>query len=109
MIWPKEVTLMSRTQPSGPLCLWQCFWIKSGSDHDDQIQQIPKEKKSCGYPQNKNLQISTMSERQKSELFGSSYSFTGYILQNGNVVGRSKGPIPIIPIQSWEWSKDVSA
>ena len=25
MIWPKEVTLVSRTQPSGPLCLWQCF------------------------------------------------------------------------------------
>ena len=23
-IWPK-VTLVSRTQPSGPLCLWQCF------------------------------------------------------------------------------------
>ena len=22
---PKEVTLVSRTQPSGPLCLWQCF------------------------------------------------------------------------------------
>ena len=21
----KEVTLVSRTQPSGPLCLWQCF------------------------------------------------------------------------------------
>ena len=26
MIWPKEVTLLSRTQPSGLLCLWQCFW-----------------------------------------------------------------------------------
>ena len=25
MIWPKEVTLVSRTQPSGPLCLWQRF------------------------------------------------------------------------------------
>ena len=25
MIWPKEVTLVTRTQPSGPLCLWQCF------------------------------------------------------------------------------------
>ena len=25
VIWPKEVTLISRTQPSGPLCLWQCF------------------------------------------------------------------------------------
>ena len=22
---PKEVTLVSRTQPSGPLCLWQCL------------------------------------------------------------------------------------
>ena len=27
MIWPKEVTLVSRTQPSGPLCLWQCFKV----------------------------------------------------------------------------------
>jgi len=25
VIWPKEVTLVSRTQPSGPLCLWQCL------------------------------------------------------------------------------------
>ena len=25
MIWPKEVTMVSRTQPSGPLCLWQCL------------------------------------------------------------------------------------
>ena len=25
VIWPIEVTLVSRTQPSGPLCLWQCF------------------------------------------------------------------------------------
>ena len=25
-IWPKEVPLASRTQPSGPLCLWQCFY-----------------------------------------------------------------------------------
>ena len=28
MIWPKEVTLVSRTQPSGPLCLWQCLNLK---------------------------------------------------------------------------------
>ena len=27
VIWPKEVTLVSRTQPSGPLCLWQCFFL----------------------------------------------------------------------------------
>ena len=25
VIWPKEVTLATRTQPSGPLCLWQCL------------------------------------------------------------------------------------
>ena len=27
--WPQEVTLLRWTQPSGPLCLWQCFdiWI----------------------------------------------------------------------------------
>ena len=25
MIWPQEVTLIRWTQPSGPLCLWQCF------------------------------------------------------------------------------------
>ena len=28
--WPKEVTLVTRTQPSGPLCLWQCFNIYTG-------------------------------------------------------------------------------
>ena len=28
MIWPKEVNLVSKTQPSGPLCLWQCFHFK---------------------------------------------------------------------------------
>ena len=25
VIWPKEVTLVTRTQPSDPLCLWQCL------------------------------------------------------------------------------------
>ena len=25
MIWPQEATLVRWTQPSGPLCLWQCF------------------------------------------------------------------------------------
>ena len=25
VIWSKEVTFVTRTQPSGPLCLWQCF------------------------------------------------------------------------------------
>ena len=25
LIWPKEVTLVTRTQPLGPLCLWQFF------------------------------------------------------------------------------------
>ena len=27
VIWPQEVTLARWTQPSGPLCLWQCFYI----------------------------------------------------------------------------------
>ena len=26
LIWPQEVTLARWTQPSGPLCLWQCFY-----------------------------------------------------------------------------------
>ena len=25
LLWPQEVTLAKWTQPSGPLCLWQCF------------------------------------------------------------------------------------
>ena len=29
VIRPKEVTLVSWTQPSGPLCLWQCFFSQS--------------------------------------------------------------------------------
>ena len=27
VIWPQEVTLARWTQPSGPLCLWQCFYL----------------------------------------------------------------------------------
>ena len=27
VIWPQEVTLARWTQPSGPLCLWQCLYI----------------------------------------------------------------------------------
>ena len=27
VIWPKQVTLVSWTQPSGPLCLLQCFFL----------------------------------------------------------------------------------
>ena len=29
--WPQEVTLARWTQPSGPLCLWQCFILFSQS------------------------------------------------------------------------------
>ena len=28
MIWLQEVTLARWTKPSGPLCLWQCFWVQ---------------------------------------------------------------------------------
>ena len=28
VIWPKEVTWVTRFQPLGPLCLWQCLWTK---------------------------------------------------------------------------------
>ena len=28
VIWPQEITLVKWTQPSGPLCLWQCFWFE---------------------------------------------------------------------------------
>ena len=27
VIWPQEVTLAIWIQPSGPLCLWQCFYL----------------------------------------------------------------------------------
>ena len=32
VIWPQEVTLVRWTQPSGPLCLWQCFSGKTASN-----------------------------------------------------------------------------
>ena len=28
VIWPQEVTLARWTQPSGPLCLWQCLLLR---------------------------------------------------------------------------------
>ena len=31
VIWPQEVTLARWTQPSGPLCLWQCLYLSLGS------------------------------------------------------------------------------
>ena len=31
VIWTEQVTLVSRTQPSGPLCLWQCFSVNAAS------------------------------------------------------------------------------
>ena len=30
VIWQEEVTLVTRTKPSGPLCLWQCCFITLG-------------------------------------------------------------------------------
>ena len=33
MIWPKQVTLGSWTQPSGPLCLWKCFFLALSSQN----------------------------------------------------------------------------
>ena len=36
VIWPQEVTLARWTQPSGPLCLWQCFFFRcTTSPHQD--------------------------------------------------------------------------
>ena len=32
VIWPQEVTLAIWTQPSGPLCLWQCLVLRIGMD-----------------------------------------------------------------------------
>ena len=32
VIWLKKVTLVSRTQPSGPLCLWQCLIAYCGGN-----------------------------------------------------------------------------
>ena len=33
VIWPQEVALVRWTQPSGPLCLWQCFLHKGWGKH----------------------------------------------------------------------------
>ena len=39
LIWPKEVSLKSRTQSSGPLCLWQCFSFLAGAQqHTDWLR-----------------------------------------------------------------------
>ena len=47
MVWPKQVTLLSWTQPSGPLCLWQYLNIaqvewegerQSGADDSGGVQ-----------------------------------------------------------------------
>ena len=45
MIWPLEVTLIRWTQPSGPLCLWQCLQIILHSREDDatlSVRCVPK-------------------------------------------------------------------
>ena len=31
VIWTQEVTLVRWTQSSGPLCLWQCFFLKTNT------------------------------------------------------------------------------
>ena len=40
--WPQEVTLAKWTQPSGPLCLWQCLksWWLIHSKHDDRYLSL---------------------------------------------------------------------
>ena len=38
LIWPQEVTLARWTQPSGPLCLWQCLLGKSKSTQCQIVQ-----------------------------------------------------------------------
>ena len=45
VIWPEQVTLVSRTQPSGPLCLWQCFQIsglaRAGYNQEGSMEVFP--------------------------------------------------------------------
>ena len=42
VIWPKEVTLVSRTQLSGPLCLWQCFRFRLWLDFKQHSMAVTK-------------------------------------------------------------------
>ena len=47
VIWLKSVTLVSRTQPSGPLCLWQCLYFSSNEHcitlfHFSNFTEIPR-------------------------------------------------------------------
>ena len=44
VIWPQEVTLVRWTQPSGPLCLWQCFCIEADFKH---FQQVKPQRAGC--------------------------------------------------------------
>ena len=43
VIWPQEVALARWTQPSGPLCLWQCFVhtlsTRFGQDFEVEVQE----------------------------------------------------------------------
>ena len=42
VIWPQQITLARWTQPSGPLCLWQCLPIYTGWRWCDDFKKIFK-------------------------------------------------------------------
>ena len=39
--WPQEIILARWTQPSGPLCLWQCLWFNISKDANFPTNQHP--------------------------------------------------------------------
>ena len=49
-MFDQEITLVSRTQPSGPLCLWQCFMLK-----DEAVERLNE--RNALYAQRLNMTI----------------------------------------------------
>ena len=57
--WPKEVSLVTRTQPSGPLCVWQCLnmqgnnnvtymaWWQSGTLYSQNLKPCHKKRNTA--------------------------------------------------------------
>ena len=54
VIWPQEVALARWTQPSGPLCLWQCLFMLDGGQWQMKVGGVC-DRRSCSCNTNKQL------------------------------------------------------
>ena len=86
VIWPQEVTLIRWTQPSGPLCLWQCFYFSGRG------QNMVRIKRACPLARGLDDSHENWQKYKKVKVFMKLWV---------GLPNRNVHPVPV----SWIWKK----